>query len=245
MYDKVRLIDPITKKVINYENKTFVKIEYTPNKIYMVIAVPIELSNRKIIIELLMDTTDSMVYKDGNESNSDICVMIDSINKLSLKDALTGIYNRRYINEKLPVNFIKAALLNESLSIIIVDIDYFKEINDTYGHLTGDLTLKSFADILLACIKRSGDWISRYGGDEFLVCLPGVELKQAIDIAEYMRRTVENNVILRGEHTIKITASFGVYSIKPTTDGNVEDFIDCADKNLYLAKNNGKNRVEA
>ena len=278
MYDHIRLVDPIIKKVINYsnntvtelavkcfdfweknkicdncisirafnENKTFVKIEYTPNKIYMVMAIPIELSNRRIVIELLKDTTDSMVYgNENNENNSHIYAMIDSMNNLLLKDTLTGIYNRRYINEKLPVDFINAALSEQSLSIIIVDIDFFKKVNDTYGHLTGDFTLKSFADTLSGCIKRKSDWVSRYGGEEFLICLPGAELEMAIEIAEDIRKTVENNVILRGEHTIKITASFGVCSIKPIVDGSVENFIECADKKLYVAKNNGRNRVES
>lgn len=278
MYDHIRLVDPIIKKVINYsnntvtelavkcfdfwgenkicdncvsirafnENKTFVKIEYALNKIYMVMAIPIELSNRKIVIELLKDTTDSMVYKNGNnENNSEIYAMIDSMNNLLLKDTLTGIYNRRYINEKLPVDFINAALSDQSLSIIIVDIDFFKKINDTYGHLTGDFTLKNFADTLSGCIKRKSDWVSRYGGEEFLICLPGAEVEMAIELAEYIRRTVEANVILSGEHTIKITASFGVCSIKPIVGDIVEDFIECADKKLYEAKHNGRNRVES
>lgn len=281
MYDHIRLVDPIIKKVINYsnntmseladkcfdfweknkicdncisirafnENKTFVKTEYTTNKIYMLMAVPVELSNRRIVIELFKDTTDSMVYINENtentESNSEIYAMIDSMNNLLLKDTLTGIYNRRYINEKLPVDFINAALSDQSLSIIIVDIDFFKKVNDTYGHLTGDFALKSFADTLSGCIKRKNDWISRYGGEEFLICLPGAELEMAIKTAEYMRRTIENKVILSGEHTIKITASFGVCSIKPIVDGNVMNFIECADKKLYVAKHNGRNRVES
>lgn len=280
MYDHIRLVDPIIKKVINYsnntvtelafscfdfweknkicdncisirafnENKTFVKIEYNPNKIYMVTAIPVELSNRRVVIEVLKDTTDSMVYENGNsynDKNSEIYAMINSMNNLSLKDALTGIYNRRYINEKLPVDLINAAISDQSLSIIIVDIDFFKNINDTYGHLIGDFTLKSFADTLSECIKRKSDWISRYGGDEFLICLPGAELERATELAEDIRRTVENNVIIRGEQTIKITASLGVCSIRPIVGGIVEDFIECADKKLYEAKHNGRNRVES
>lgn len=171
--------------------------------------------------------------------------LIDSMKSISLKDSLTGIYNRRYINEKLPVEIISASLSEQSLSIIMVDIDFFKKVNDVYGHLTGDCTLKSLADILLGCIKRESDWVSRYGGEEFLVCLPGAGLEKALEIAEHIRKTVENSVILCGEHTIKITASFGVCSIKPSPGASVENLIDCADKKLYEAKNNGRNRVES
>ncbi len=200
------------------------------------------------MVELLKDTTDSIVFgasKENDENKSEMYALIDSLNKLALKDPLTGIYNRRYIDEKLPVDLISALLSDQSLSILIADIDFFKKINDTYGHLTGDYTLKSFADILTRCIKRGSDWVARYGGEEFLVCLPGAKLERAVEIAEAMRKAIEENVIIHGEHTIKITASFGVCSIKPTPGFNIESLIECADKKLYVAKNNGRNRVES
>lgn len=202
-----------------------------------------ELSNRKIVEELLRNTTDSMVL--GNGNHAEIYEMIDSLNNLALKDTLTGIYNRRYINEKLPVDIISASLSGQSLSIIMADIDLFKNVNDTYGHLAGDCTLINFADTLSGCIQRESDWVSRYGGEEFLICLPGAGVEKAIEIAEHIRRTVENNVILCGEHTIKITASFGVCSVKPAPGASVINLIEGADKKLYAAKNNGRNRVES
>lgn len=180
LYEKIRLIDPSIKKVINVkdsmvnevtgkcfdfwgkskicdncisiralnENRIFVKIDYTPEKIYIVTAVPFELSNRRIVIELLQNTTDSLVFENEagyNENKSEMYKIIDSMKNLSLKDSLTGIYNRRYIYEKLPVEIISASLSEQSLSIIMADIDFFKNVNDDYGHLTGDCTLKSFA----------------------------------------------------------------------------------------------------
>lgn len=202
-----------------------------------------ELNNRRIVIELLKNTTDSM--DSGNENHAEIYEMIDTLNNLALKDTLTGIYNRGYIYKKLPVDIISASLSEQSLSIIMADIDFFKKVNDTYGHLTGDYTLKSFADTLSGCIRREGDWVSRYGGEEFLICLPGAGVEKAIEIAEQMRRNVENNVILCGEHTIRITASFGVCSIKPTTGASLANLIERADQKLYVAKNNGRNRVES
>lgn len=205
-----------------------------------------ELSNRRIVIELLKNTTDVMAF--GNGNHSEIYEMIDSMSNLALKDTLTGIYNRRYINEKLPVDIVSASLSEQSLSIIMADIDFFKKVNDTYGHLAGDCTLKGFADILSGCIRRESDWVSRYGGEEFLICLPGASVEKAIEIAEHIRSNVENNAILCGEHTIRITASFGVCSIKPAPGASgvsVENLIESADNKLYLAKNKGRNRVEA
>lgn len=206
-------------------------------------AASAELSNRRMVEELLKKTNDSMVF--GNGTHSEIYEMIDSMNNLALKDTLTGMYNRRYITEKLPVEILSASLSEQSLSIIMADIDFFKKVNDTYGHLIGDCTLKSFADILTGCIKRESDWVSRYGGEEFIICLPGAKVEKAIEMAEQIRKTVEENVILCGEHTIKITASFGVCCIKPTSGTDYMNLIECADKKLYVAKNNGRNRVES
>ncbi|MCO1604660.1 diguanylate cyclase [Desulfosporosinus nitroreducens] len=202
-----------------------------------------QLSNREIVIELLKSTTDSINF--ANENHAEIYQMIESMNNLVFKDTLTGIYNRHYIYRKLPIDIISASLSEQSLSIIISDIDFFKKVNDTYGHLVGDYTLKSFADTLSGCIKREGDWISRYGGEEFLICLPGAGVEKAIEIAEHMRRTAENNVILYGKNIIKITASFGVCSTKPATNESVVNLIARADNKLYKAKNKGRNRVES
>ncbi len=206
-------------------------------------AASAELSNRRMVEALLKNTTDSMVF--GNENHSEIYEMIDSMNTLALKDTLTGIYNRRYINEKLPVDIISASLSEQSLSIIMADIDFFKKVNDTYGHLIGDFALKNFAETLSGCIQRESDWVSRYGGEEFIICLPGAGIEKALEIAERIRRTVENKEIRCGEHTIRITASLGVCSVVPTPSTNVKNLIECVDGKLYLAKNNGRNRVES
>lgn len=166
MFDVMRFIDPLTKRVINYkndvmseftgncfdfwgkdticdncismrafnENQTFVKVEYTPDEIYMITAMPVELSDRRLVVELLKNTTDSMIFENKNAGKgSEIYTMIDNINTLAFKDDLTGLYNKRYINERLPVNLISAELSRQSLSIIMADIDSFKKVNDNYG----------------------------------------------------------------------------------------------------------------
>jgi len=278
MYEIIRLVDPVAKKVMNYkdsnldelelecfdiwgknkicdncisiraysENKTFVKIEYSAGKIFMVTAMPIELNHRRIVIELLKDITNSMLVDHGEHTNStEIYAMIDGINKQALKDPLTGIYNRRFINEKLPIDLISTELSNQSISLIMADIDFFKKVNDTYGHLAGDEVIKRFAELISEFVKRENDWVSRFGGEEFLICLPGAPLEKALEIAEIMRAKTENNDIRYNDSKIKITASFGVCSIKPDKGSRIEDFIECADRSLYKAKNNGRNRVEA
>lgn len=230
------------------ENKTYVKIEYNKEKIYMVTAVPFELNDRRIVIELLKDITNSLLFGSSGSNDTrqaDIHTLIDHMNNLALKDALTGIYNRRYINEKLPIDLINSALNKQNLSVIMTDIDFFKKVNDTYGHIVGDCTLRSFAETLSSCIKREYDWLARFGGEEFLICLPGAKLHKAKEIAEAMRKAVEEKEIICGEHPLYITASFGVFCVEANQGYGMEELLQRVDERLYLAKNNGRNRVES
>ena len=236
----------ISMRALN-ENKTFVKIEYTDDQLFMITAVPIEVNGRRVVFELMKDATDSMVFStDDNDKGLQKLLhgMINSMNCIAMKDSLTGIYNRRYINEKLPVDMINAELSEQDLSVIMADVDFFKKVNDSYGHLVGDSVLKSFTDALSGCIKRESDWIGRFGGEEFLICLPGAKLEKALEIAENMRKTVETMEVLSGGNRIKITSSFGIYSGKPKPGDQIENVILHADEKLYAAKNNGRNRVE-
>lgn len=228
------------------ENNTFVKMEYNLNEIYMVTAVPIEFEERRVVIELLKNITDSFVLNVADRSkNSEIRAMLDRLNNMAMKDSLTGIFNRRFINDKLPIELVNANLGDYSIAIIMADIDFFKDVNDTYGHVVGDRTLKHFADMLKKSIKRDMDWVARYGGEEFLICFPGASLALATEAAEQMRRVVEETIVDCGEYQFHITSSFGVASIIPGLGCTMEELIDIADKKLYLAKQNGRNRVEA
>ena len=169
---------------------------------------------------------------------TEIHSMIDNMNNLALKDPLTQIYNRRYMEEKLPIDLVNSVLLSQPLSIIMADIDFFKKVNDTYGHLTGDCVLKSFTETISECIKRGSDWIARYGGEEFVVCLPGANLERAKELAEQMRKSIEEKSINCGENKIKITASFGVCSanVKTTQSESIKELIQRVDDKLYLPK---------
>jgi diguanylate cyclase (GGDEF)-like protein len=229
-----------------WNNKTYVKMDYNQDNIFMVTAVPIDLPDRRVVVELFKNATDSLIIDNRDTNgNMEIHHMIDRMNSLALKDSLTGVYNRRYIDEKLPAILANAAISEQSLSVIIADIDNFKIVNDTYGHLAGDCTLKYFAGLLSQSLKRKTDWVSRYGGEEFLICLPGADNSQAAEIAELMRRNTENYLMECGEHKFKITSSFGVSTQKPHEKISPEDLIEAADKKLYEAKHNGRNRVEA
>jgi len=229
------------------DNTTYVKIEYNKDKTYMITTVPYDLADRRVVIEILKDITSSMFF-DASEGISmeltSIHALIDNMNKLAFSDPLTGLYNRRYIIEKLPVDLLNSALLSENMAIIMADIDYFKAINDNYGHIAGDQTLKSVADILSGCIRRSSDWIARYGGEEFLICMPGAGLEAAKETAEFIRKSIENSVIQYEDKEFSVTASFGIYCVRSSGSKSVDDLLKHADEKLYLAKMNGRNRIE-
>lgn len=229
------------------DNTTYVKIEYNKEKTYLVIAVPHDLGDRRVIIEILKDITNSMFFNsdlDAGIEATGVHALIDNMNKVAYSDLLTGLYNRRYIIEKFPVDLLNSALLSKEISIIMTDIDYFKVVNDSYGHLAGDQTLQKVAQTLSCCIKRGSDWVARYGGEEFLICMPGADLDLAKETAECMRKTIEESAIEYEDKKIKVTASFGICCIKPLGNETVNDLLKQADEKLYLAKRNGRNRIE-
>lgn len=226
-------------------NKTYVKMEYNNDKSYLVMAIPYELSDRRIVIELLKDITDSIVLDARDNSlKSDILSIVDHLNTLILKDPLTGIYNRRYISEKLPVDIVNASLLDQPLSIIMFDIDFLKRINDTYGHQAGDIAIKESASCASDCLERKADWVARYGGEEFIIALPGADLGKTLEVAEKIRSKIEKEDFKYKDEIFRVTASFGVCNMVPSQKHTMEELIEIADKKLYQAKNNGRNRVE-
>jgi diguanylate cyclase (GGDEF)-like protein len=228
------------------DNCTYVKIEYLKDRIYMVTAVPYDLDDRRIVVEILKDITNSMFFSTVEGADlTGIHALIDNMNRLAFSDPLTGLYNRRYIGEKLPVDLMNSALLSKELSVIMADVDYFKKVNDTYGHIAGDYTLKHVADTLKSCLKRGSDWIARFGGEEFLVCLPNAGLEVAKSTAERMRSLIEKQTIRFEDKQINVTVSFGIAAVKPDGNESAEALIKRADDKLYSAKKNGRNRVES
>ena len=226
------------------ENETMIKVEYSPDKVCMVTSIPIDLNGRTIIIELLKDATHSMFLgNNDHKSNLEMRVAIDNLNQVALKDSLTGLFNRRYINERLPVDMIQNFLNGRDLSILFADLDHFKKVNDTYGHPAGDQILVRFAECLGSCIRVKDDWIARYGGEEIIVCLPGLSLKQAGKVAERMRKELETAVTVFEGKELKVTASFGVASTGVDKIVDPEQLISLADSKLYEAKESGRNRV--
>ena len=166
-----------------------------------------------------------------------------TIEQIGLVDMLTKISNRRGFEERLKVEWNRALREKTSISILVMDIDKFKNYNDTYGHQQGDVALKTFADTASKSLMRGVDFAARWGGEEFVILLPGTNIEGAAEIAERVRKNVEAAVILTDEGIeTKITVSIGVNSIVPTPNDFIKDFIEKADRAMYRAKQAGRNK---
>lgn len=163
------------------------------------------------------------------------------IKEQSIRDSLTGIYNRRYLDETLPREIARASRELSDLSIVMLDLDHFKVINDTYGHAAGDEVLKKIASCLLDLIRKN-DFVARYGGEEFIVVMPGMPADQAYERMEICRKEMENTITLFDNKEIEITLSGGISSCK-TYHETQDELIKMADDALYESKENGRNRI--
>ncbi len=169
---------------------------------------------------------------------------IKLIKYLSFMDQLTDIPNRRNFDDKLRTAWEHAIRNGAYLSLLIIDIDGFKEYNDKYGHQQGDTVLKTMANVFKQTLKRSLDFVARWGGDEFVILLPNTNLNGALGIAEAIRVKAGNTDILCPEgSTTRKTLSIGVNTIRPEQGSSLDSFISGADKALYLAKENGRDKV--
>jgi diguanylate cyclase (GGDEF)-like protein len=170
---------------------------------------------------------------------------LHTIKDLSMLDQLTKLPNRRCFDERLRIEWKQAIVEKTPLSLIMLDLDKFKKLNDTYGHQQGDAALKTIAGIFPHAFRRPGDIAARWGGEEFVILLPNTPLADALETAEKVRTDIEDADIPRsGDLTpIKSTVSIGVNSLIPEMDSSIDMFISKTDKALYKAKEAGGNCI--
>ncbi|MCT4685778.1 diguanylate cyclase [Vallitalea sp.] len=185
------------------------------------------LNNKQEELEEINTTLEELVHERTKE-----------LELLTITDSLTNIYNKRYLMEKLNQNIEKAKRYNETFSIVIFDIDHFKKVNDTYGHLEGDVTLREVSNFLASTV-RDVDVLGRYGGEEFMIIMTSTKLDEAYIAADRARDKLSKLII--GSKNIKITISGGVAEYR--TDDSLLDIIKRADNNLYIAKKSGRNKI--
>lgn len=202
--------------------------------------------------DLRLDDVMSQIEKTGSEQNKHardamdktgfLQDLIDQLSKMSMTDGLTGLYNRRYFKVQIGVEFKRAIRFEQVISLVMLDIDYFKSINDTYGHPFGDAVLRRVGKILNLNLRAS-DIAVRYGGEEFAVILPNTDIEQAYYVTDKIRQVLGAAKFTYNDEPVKVTISAGVTSFNIDKDHSSDDLILRADKNLYMAKEMGRNRV--
>lgn len=219
-------------------------------------AIPLKSESKKVGVLVAKSTNEQITTKDMDyldQLSSQIATTINRANvyaeilKHATLDALTGFYNRRQLEERIKQEVSNAKRQKAPLCGIITDIDFFKNVNDTYGHAVGDLVLKTIAKVIRSQL-REYDIAGRYGGEEFSILLPFTKINEAQMVAERLRKAIENKIIDISKvdpenetKNIKVTLSLGVYEMQESDSD--EDLLIKADKALYQAKNTGRNKV--
>jgi diguanylate cyclase (GGDEF)-like protein len=159
-------------------------------------------------------------------------------------DDLTGLYNRRFYDQKILAEYRRSRRNLTPLSLVVIDIDHFKKVNDKYGHLAGDECLVAVSTCIKECLRRSADISCRYGGEEFCLILPETDSKGALALAEELRESIANCQVNYNNSTIKLTISCGISTYLQQKNVQLEHLFAAADKALYQAKHNGRNQVK-
>jgi len=170
-------------------------------------------------------------------------IEIENLKQQATTDALTGLYNYRFFADSLPREMERAQRSLQPMSLIIIDVDYFKKFNDQWGHEIGNRALIHIANLIMQTIRKL-DIACRFGGEEFVVILPNTDLRQSIYVADRIREAIENTALhIDQERSVKITASLGVDEYRANHSDTIDGFIKRVDSWLYQAKNVGRNRV--
>lgn len=172
---------------------------------------------------------------------------LESVNqeleRINIQDELTGLHNRRFYDQKIVAEYRRSRRNHTPLSLIVIDIDHFKAINDNHGHLAGDHCLVVLAKYVKQSLKRSTDKAFRYGGEEFCITLPDTDAEGAFIMTEALRKDISEQVINYGGIEISLTISCGISTYQQEADIGPEQIFSAADKALYQAKHNGRNQT--
>ncbi len=182
----------------------------------------------------------NVVLKNCSEKKEN-CRKLEELTKLTIRDDLTGLFNSRQFYSHIAQEVDRSNRYFRPLSLILMDIDNFKSLNDTYGHLSGDRVLSSTGDIIKAAIRKQ-DTAYRYAGDEFTIILPETEIEKALAVAERVRQAIESEThVLSNPRALKVTVSIGV--VEHLTDEKIKSFVHRADSAMYVSKRNGRNKI--
>jgi diguanylate cyclase (GGDEF)-like protein len=240
------VLDPLNKKYGNVWNRLNTK----EGRTYL--AVPLKLRGRVIgVVSVQSKKIDAytpdqirMIETFSTQTSAGIenARLFDQMERLAVTDGLTGLYNHRYFSELAEKELARAARYQKPLSLIMIDLDFFKQVNDQFGHLMGDQILQQISKNCTKILRKI-DIISRYGGEEFCVLLPETDIIEAVAVAERLREAIASSQLVTKEGMVKVTGSLGVSSFG-MCEPEIKKLIDCADKALYEAKKAGRNQVK-
>ncbi|HAR96318.1 MAG TPA: sensor domain-containing diguanylate cyclase [Deltaproteobacteria bacterium] len=185
-------------------------------------------TSERFVYIAIKDVTETAIYE-------------QKLLEMNMKDGLTGIYNRRYLENRLQEEYDRSLRSRKPLSLIMFDIDYFKKINDTYGHQCGDHILQSISADVSSCVRKT-DIVARYGGEEFCCLLFESPLAGAMRVAEQLKDTVADKTYYYSDESIRVTISGGVAELAVTKE-TVSELVARADNALYQAKRTGRNKI--
>jgi diguanylate cyclase (GGDEF)-like protein len=194
------------------------------------------------VLAIQSDANETLEHK-VRERTNELQSVNEKLAELSTTDALTGVRNRRYFDQMLEREFNRARREREQLSILMLDIDYFKQVNDEYGHQVGDDALRRVANILGEVLHRTTDFIARYGGEEFAIILPNTDVAGAYNVAEKIRNKIAKQQFNAAGITFSITVSIGLMGDAPSSGFSADFWLKEADDALYKAKEEGRNKV--
>ena len=210
-----------------------------------IIATGIDVTEKKSAEIELKDHINNLEEKIARRT-AELLKANEKLENLAKIDGLTNIYNRRFFNEVIETETNRAKRSNEPISLLMCDVDYFKNFNDSYGHVAGDNCLVKIAGTLKAFFNRAADFVARYGGEEFIVILPGIDARNAFKLASKLILEIQNHHIPHDSSSVSdvVTISIGVTTRQPGELTDSTSLIEEADQALYQAKKNGRNRVQ-